>query len=343
MVRFKTIIFSYLPNEAHYNYDTKVKKEINASPLPVLSALGNLVTDYNALYEKEEDIMLWVKKSVITKKISEADRRMGRALTALRAHVRGLEYDTDSLVSQAAHRVYVMLMSYGNVNAKPYQDKEGDVRAILRQISVGGQYHGDIILLSELAYVILNLATELQNALNNLEELIAERGAEYIKKPAMTSKNVRKQIEAVYREIVTIINAGAQMDLSPGFAAIINRLNPEIELLNREHHRIRHSIAFSQTEQIPPQEYTGKPVIFVPKVLYVTPKGNLELELGRDFDVSFENNVREGNARCIIYGKGAFKDKKMVSFTIKKTPPPEVPPKKSRKQVKGKKVGGADG
>jgi uncharacterized linocin/CFP29 family protein len=55
----------------------------------------------------------------------------------------------------------------------------------------------------------------------------------------------------------------------------------------------------------------------VPEVLFVTPKdGTLKLELGKDYNVSYKNNVNVGNATCIIHGKGAYKGRKMVTFII---------------------------
>ncbi|MDR0686520.1 MAG: DUF6261 family protein [Dysgonamonadaceae bacterium] len=318
MVQLKTILFSYLPNEAHYNYDSKVKKEIGSSSQVVRDALGELVTDYNTWYAQEEALMLWVKKSVLTEKIAEANRKMDRVLTAIRTQVRSLEYSSSINIAPIATRVYVMLNGYGNVNRKPYEDQQGDVRAILLQISSGGPYYNDIVSLSQPAPVILTLLTELNSAFNDFDSLLAQRGEASNRKPDKTFKQVRKGIEAVYRNIARIINAGAVMNTAPGFETFINHLNPEIELLNREHHHVRHDISLAEPEQIQPQTYTGRPITFVPKVLYVTIQGTIQLELGKDFDVTFDNNVEVGNATCTIHGKGSYKGKKTVTFIIKR-------------------------
>jgi hypothetical protein len=42
-----------------------------------------------------------------------------------------------------------------------------------------------------------------------------------------------------------------------------------------------------------------------PQALFVTPKGTVALELGKDYNLSFRDNTEVGNARCILLGKGA--------------------------------------
>jgi hypothetical protein len=51
-------------------------------------------------------------------------------------------------------------------------------------------------------------------------------------------------------------------------------------------------------------------------VLYVTEKETLRLELGKDFNISYKNNVEVGNATCILRGKGGFRGRRVVTFVI---------------------------
>ncbi|MDR1270461.1 MAG: hypothetical protein LBK82_13145, partial [Planctomycetaceae bacterium] len=103
---------------------------------------------------------------------------------------------------------------------------------------------------------------------------------------------------------------------SPEFAELINKLNPEIEYLNKEFHRTKHNIAHAEPAPIKQQPYTGKPCTPVPEILYSTGKETLRLELGKDFNITYKNNINTGNAECTIHGKGKYKGHKTVTFII---------------------------
>jgi hypothetical protein len=51
--------------------------------------------------------------------------------------------------------------------------------------------------------------------------------------------------------------------------------------------------------------YTGYPITPLTKVVYVTPhEGTIKLELGKDYNLSFTNNIKAGNSQCTLTGKG---------------------------------------
>jgi hypothetical protein len=113
-----------------------------------------------------------------------------------------------------------------------------------------------------------------------------------------------------------LVDSGAVLNTSPEFAELINKLNPEIEYLNKEFHRTKHNIAHAEPEPVNPQPYTGKPCNPVPEVLYQTEKETLQLELGKDFNITYKNNINTGNAEYTIHGKGKYKGHKTITFTI---------------------------
>jgi hypothetical protein len=149
------------------------------------------------------------------------------------------------------------------------------------------------------------------------DRLTLQRSEETLQRPTVPSRKTRLAIEKIYHQMETILNANAIVNESDAYAAFINRLNPEIELLSEEFHRIRQSIGYAQPEQIRPQLYTGKPITPVPRIFASTPHwGRRELELGKDFNLSFDRNVTPGMANCRIRGKGAWKGRKTITFAI---------------------------
>jgi hypothetical protein len=237
---------------------------------------------------------------------------MDRALTALRMRVRAQVYSTNTTIAEAAQRVYTMLKDYGNVTLKPYEYQAGDIESILRQFASGGAYCSDASTLG-----LSTQISELQASFTLFNQLLKQRDDKSLLKPDKTFKEISRLIEAKYHRIETTINAGAALNASSAYTTFINHLNPEIERLNAEFHRVRRDIADAEPEQIQPQAYTGRPLTLTPKVLYVTPHdGTVQLELGKDYNLTFKKNVEVGNVQCTIHGKGAYKGRKTVIFTI---------------------------
>jgi hypothetical protein len=309
MAKFKSLLFKYLPNAAHYNFCTQVSQKLTDVPSTIASVLGQLPSAFNAWLTKETALMEWVKRSEFTKQIAEANRRMDRALVALNAQVRAASYNINPGIAGAANRMTIMLKNYGKVYVKPYAEQDGDVHSILRQLT--GSYAADVSLLSLTAFV-----TELQTAFTLFNQLLSQRDVRSQAKPPEGFPAVRRGIENIYHQITRKIEAGSELNTPSDFVAFINSLNPEIERLNAEFHRVRHNIADAQPEPVPQQAYTGQPLTPTPAVYYATSNGTVKLELGKDYNLTYKDNLKAGNAQCTIRGKGAYRGNKIVTFII---------------------------
>jgi hypothetical protein len=316
METLRNVLFKYLPLDAHYTFDERVSQVLASSSSSLLSTLGTLPQQFNAALAEEREIIDWVKKSVLTDKIAEADRAMDRSLTAIKSLVRAQEYSSNTTIADAARRVYVMLKGYGTVNRKSYESQEGDMRAILRQLQSGGAYYNDANTLG-----LGTLVNELQSAFTAFLNLLKQRDDKSLQKPDKTSKEVRQETDSIYLRIAKLVNAGAELNpTSTVYSAFINALNPEIDRLNAEFHPVKSDISTCEPEPIPQQMYTGRPLTPTPRVLYVTPHdGTIQLELGKDYNLTFRHNIEVGNAECTIHGKGKYKGRKTVTFIIIRT------------------------
>jgi hypothetical protein len=308
MKKLITVQFKNLPNAAHYNFVDNVYAVISSASKKVRDALGDNAPTFEKLFREELANMFWVRKSSLTPEIADANRDMDAALTVLRTMVRSMASYTEARISSAAVRVYTMLMSYGNVNAKPYEEQSGDIRTIISQVSDANAYAGDIGVLKKEAAIIGNMIKDLKNAFDNFMRLLTQRDQERLLKPKRPFISVRRDIETTYRKIAVIVNAGAVMDESSSFDDFIDRLNPEIKRLNDEFHRARTRFhpAHTTIETIPVQRFAGKPVTPLPCVLVQTGGETLELELGKDFSVTYRNNDGAGMALLTVHGKGKY-------------------------------------
>jgi hypothetical protein len=313
MLKFIVLLFKSLPNEAHYKFFDKVTKEIAKAGSAVQIALGMLIAELNDWFEKEDACIAWVRKSALKSLIKDANKHLDRSIVGMSAKVRSQMYSSTASVATAAGNIYIMLKSYGRVTTKPYLQEIGAVNAIIAHLE------GDLAT-DAVAVGIEEWIAEIKDAVEKLDNLIEQRGTKTLDKPEMTFPQVRKGIEKVWHQIVTLVNSGSALNVSPDFAALINALNPEIMYLNSEFHRAKHSITTAVIAEIAQQIYSGEPCTPVPEVSYTTTTGVIKLALGKDFNITYKNNIEPGNAQCTVHGKGAYKGKKTVTFIIDGTP-----------------------
>jgi hypothetical protein len=310
MTEFRILRFGYLPNIAHANFINRVSAELVTAGTAVIGSLGTLPAEFELWRAKENALVEWVRKDALTKLIAEAAKNMDRALVGMTKYTRSLRYSAIPETASAAVRFIIMIDGYGRVYELAYEAQEGSVSAILWQID--NDYANDAKLLSLDVWV-----ADLKSTFTKFQQLLSQRDTRSLLKPDETFKQVRKGVEGVYHQIVKIVDAGAVLNLQSDYGKFIDQLNPEIDRLNLEYHRVRHNIAHSEPAPIPQQAFTGEAVTPVPDVYYVTThSGTLKLVLGKDFSVTYRNNISVGNAQCIIHGKGGYKGSKTVTFII---------------------------
>jgi hypothetical protein len=309
MVKLKKMQFSQLPNAAHYQYCTYFRDAVQASPDAFQEVLAGLMPDFNGWIGKYAAILEWTHKSDLTAQIVATDRRMDGDLVGLNATVAAALHSSSSGIQVAATRISNMLKQYGRVTKKAYETQLGDVQIILKNLR--GTYATDVAAISAGTWV-----DNLGLSYSHFVVLCKQRNDQRAHKPADTAKDARRHLETGYHGITELIDAEATTGASL-FEVFIESVNPEIERINTEYHHARKDIAACQPAPVAPQQYTGQPVTPTPQVLYVTTgEGAVTLELGRDYNLSFKDNVEVGNARCIIRGKGKYRGSKTVTFII---------------------------
>jgi hypothetical protein len=213
-----------------------------------------------------------------------------------------------------------MLKSYGRIASESYDREEGDVRALIANLT--GDYAHDVDNLGIGMWV-----QYLQLALTNFENLLLQREGEQLAKPPYTARQARRRLEKVYymmKSTVEVSAATASAEVVgafTAFTAFIDKLNADIERLNTEFHRAAKDLGAGDhtvIEPIPTQPYTEQPVTPVPTVYYREDetKPVEKLWLGKDFEVTYKNNVKVGMAELTIHGKGKYKGTVTVKFNI---------------------------
>ncbi|MDR1372963.1 MAG: DUF6261 family protein [Dysgonamonadaceae bacterium] len=335
MIKFLGVKFNVIPNKAHFNFFDLFNSAIKNASEAIKTAVGTLAVDLDTLFIEEKNCATWVKKSDLTIKIEEADKKLDNSYTELRKIINSFIYSSNEQVRSAAVHTYDMLESYGNVNSKSYNQQAGCLKAIIINISAGGSCANDIMILSVPAPAIGTIIIEIKANLSNFENLLNQRDIKKKEKPPRPFKKVRRDIDIVYHKITEKINSSADTETDPSFVELIMLFNEKIDAINKSYQRTRYDIADSEPEQIPEQYFTGEKVTPNTKVYYKTEhKGTVLLAIGTDYDVRYRKNKNVGIATLIIHGIGGYKGKKSITFAIKRRtsdvdPEPKVIEEKS--------------
>jgi hypothetical protein len=300
-----------LPPHFEFFYETNVR--LTTADELIRKAIAALMPEYQLCLDKEQKCYRWVRKSDLTVKIKGASKEVNRLLVLINSGVAFGSRSTQSAIAASGKRTYDMIKNYGRVTQKPYDAKAGAVRELLDHFTT--DYAHDIDNLG------LGMQVQLLGvALDTFVNLLGQRDDERVEKPPYTAEEARKGMENAWAAIVYAINSNAGVGKSPVFAEFIDHINTEIERLNVEFNHPKKDISVIGRlviATIPTQIYTEQPVIVIPEIYYVDDNGQAtRLWLGKDFEVSYRNNIDVGTAEVIIHGKGDYSGQATSKFNI---------------------------
>jgi len=309
-MKILTIRLSHQHNEEHFKFLTLFCNLLNLYPV-VLTLLALLYDPFVALLAQEGTLVDALKTSSLTERLANLDRLIDRLLTGINNVVQsGLHhFDPDKVA--AANRVYLRMKAFGNIKSKSYEGESAALGILIASLRT--QYAADITLLG-----LDDWLDQLEAAHLAFDVAFNERNTEWSDRPEAKLKDVRRQIDAIYHQMVDRINAASLLDIVGNYIELVSRLNKEIEYFNNHPpHPAKKSISLVTVAEIPTQWFTGNPIIYIPKVFYTEEgKPTVELFFDRDFTATYKNNTKVGTATLTIHGKGAYTGTKAITFNI---------------------------
>jgi broad specificity phosphatase PhoE len=315
MGKIKVIHFQHLRNEAHYEFlwiFNHLVEEYSA----VKTLLAGLLDAFLVLLAKEKRLLDAARTSALTKQIADADHRVDRAVSGLKAVINAARYSLDATVAEAARALYLRLREFGNIRRKAYEEESAAVQVLLSDL--GNAYAQQVSTLGLHEWMM-----ELMEAEAAFTRVYLQRGDETAIRPQERMVDVRRDIEASYHDMVTLIVASSIVNTSGVYEEFIAKLNAQVAYFSEHNHiHARKDISVGNrcvVEAIDAQLHTGKAITPIPKVSYREKgKPSVELVFTEHFTVTYRNNKNVGMASVIIRGKGAYKGQKTVTFTIAK-------------------------
>jgi hypothetical protein len=319
MQKLKAVYLNFPGNRLHHYFFTVFLQHIEEAGEAVKEALAPYLPELKELMKKEGERIEWQNSSELTKRLAAIDRDIVRLVVSINALVRAGRHSLSPEVRKSGERVYYLIKHYGRIPRQSYLEQHASLDILLERFA--GEYAPDV--------AILNLGALVQQLRETLQVFLAaleERTLEFVAKPKYTTLSVRRQLNALYQQMKQVVNANALAGAAAAeFVTFIQYMNPEIKLVNADvipARRELHKPGCTSVLVPPGQVATGEPVTPLLTVRFRNDvkKAFRKLVLGRDYLATYRNNVKPGTATAIVHGKGKYKGRFSVTFTIAPAP-----------------------
>ena len=222
-MKIEDIKLSRTRNDEHFQLMTDFKRAIEkyggATVLKIQTEYNNFLLVYN----QEDEALKKIMKSIITKEIHAADNYRDQIFRGMTDTVKAALNNFKPEVVAAAEKLKIVFDTYGNVGQKPLNEETSAIYNLLQDLFM--KYKDEAM-----KTAIMDWMYELQNANEKFKQIMESRYEESAFKTDLVLKEVRVQMDIVYRSIVDKINAYALVaDDKKPFNDFITYFNEVIE------------------------------------------------------------------------------------------------------------------
>ena len=249
-MKVETLPLSHLPNQEHFQFMTAIRKVVFPQAGDLSPTQGTLHVEVSVLTpfkqsftEKlsEEDIVLIIiLKSALTGTISAGDVRRDNAIVAFNYLLKMYAMSPNEEEREAARVLQIVVDTYGKFYTGNYNKQTASTHNFLQDIETRAD-----------AVATLNAQRwldEIRESNIEFDRLVHQRYDEKSLKPADDIKQIRREIDAIYKKMMNMLEIVDTISPSNENTALINRIN-EVVANFRDTMAIRKGVAKAQKEK----------------------------------------------------------------------------------------------
>jgi hypothetical protein len=177
------------------------------------------------LYADADVALEIIRKSPETEKMTEADHLRDQAFSGLHTTIRAAVHHFDPAQSEAARQLTIVFDRFGNLAHKAPNEETAGIYNLVQELR--GAYAGFVTTLGLTAWV-----EELAARNEAYEALVKARNEEVAARPKLQVKQIRRELDGVYRQIVERIEALCLVQGPDSFTPFIDQLNAFVTRYN---------------------------------------------------------------------------------------------------------------
>ncbi len=212
---------SRLRGEEHFQYMTEVERLIKETTPKVLN-IEKLFPVFEELRKKEDTALESIRKSAITDSITEMDITRDALHKGFCMVVDAHTHSMRPIEVEAARLIKIVIDHYGNLRDKPYNEETATIYNFLQEINSRCAMQIEIVGAKK-------WIEDLAEINKKFEELMNRRFDDNAGQENIILREVRKELERVYTQIINRINAHILlMDADESLSGFVSRMNERI-------------------------------------------------------------------------------------------------------------------
>ncbi|GBU22173.1 hypothetical protein R80B4_02078 [Fibrobacteres bacterium R8-0-B4] len=232
MLKIKRIKLDHLRNNAHYQFQSAFRKNVEDAGADELKIAAQY-NGHTALFEAEDVALKKIVKSALTEKIRAADAARDDIFSGMAKVCEGMCKHFTPAVAEAARQVKIVLDTYGNVAALSLNEETGAIVNLLQDLR--SAKYAD----AASACGMTPWAAALEARNNAFDSLVGARFNETAALPAVAMREARRAVDASYLGIVERVEALIVVEGESAYADFVARQNAVVDkysaLLARKH------------------------------------------------------------------------------------------------------------
>lgn len=223
--KIKGFDIQHLQNQEHFGFVTEFNLELNRSALEPLKPFVQKLTP---LIAEEDKVLEMIAKSEHTKKLFELDQKCDDRYRGLNYCIKSALYSPDEKECQSAELLTIVTKTYGNFTGGSYENQHNKTLNFIQDFrSEKYKTASDVIGATRW----INWLEEDDNKFMETFRLRRdEKAGQTIDFRPL--RLIRIDINKLYREVVTHINAMAVLQPSEALTTLISRVNVHIDRLS---------------------------------------------------------------------------------------------------------------
>ncbi|MDR1680296.1 MAG: DUF6261 family protein [Prevotellaceae bacterium] len=275
---------------------------------------------YKLAIERETEVINYVFVNSYTRNKKQLNRERKRVFRCLFGIVRIYCKHFEPTVRDAAEHLSVPIEAFEHLLQLAYDSTTTAIDAVLENLRSADYLP---------ALQMLHL-TDWVDELKRLNEAFKTDADhtidEGMARPKTPLKTLRRTTDLAMRALAGRLTSLITINETTDYSALVRHWNVTVHHYNIvlfEHYgrlHVRPSIATAYVAPIAPEPYTGSPIFVIPElrltVVHYGVETTVELLFGRDFTLTYEDNIEPGLATIFISGIGNYSGQTIVTFNI---------------------------
>ena len=208
-------------NEEHFQFHSEFDYLVNQYS-PSKLGIENEYPEYLACMQQEKEAIEPIRKSIHSDELSSKDKERDGVFRGFRDSVRAACNHYSLEVRDAAEKLWIVFDHYGNLATLSYNEETASIVNFI--VDMRTNYSKELTTTG-----LENWVKVLEEKNNSFDTLMKERFSDDAQKTTLKMKQVRTEIDKVYRTIIEKINALIIVNGSQTYEGFVREMNERID------------------------------------------------------------------------------------------------------------------